>query len=89
MEIGKLHVILVHFPIALALSAVLADFLYAITRKEFFRISGMYCLILAAIAIIPTVYTGWEMLELERPKLSPVYLGIARTHRILAITSSC
>ena len=87
MEIGKLHVILVHFPIALALSAVLADVLYGITRNEFFRISGMYCLILAAIAIIPTVYTGWEMLEMEESKLSPVYLSIAHTHRNLAITS--
>ncbi|MEJ2704275.1 MAG: hypothetical protein P8Z79_17705 [Sedimentisphaerales bacterium] len=87
MDIGKSHVIFVHFPTALALSAVLANFLYAITCNDFFRISGMYCLILAAIAIIPTVYTGWERPETEESKLSPVHLSIAHTHRNLAITS--
>jgi uncharacterized membrane protein len=40
MEIGKLHVILVHFPIALALSAVLADILLAVTRKDY--LSGIF-----------------------------------------------
>jgi uncharacterized membrane protein len=87
MEIGELHVILVHFPIALALAAVLADILWASTRKEFFRISGMYCLTLAAIAIIPTLYAGWEQLEVERPSLAPDYVTIAQYHRAFAITS--
>jgi uncharacterized membrane protein len=87
MEIGKLHVILVHFPIALALSAVLADVLWAATRKDFFRISGMYCLTLAAIAVIPTVYTGWELLEIEQRTMVTDYLTIAHIHRACAITS--
>jgi uncharacterized membrane protein len=87
MEIGKLHVILVHFPIALALSAVLADFLLLVTRKDFFRICGMYCLVLAAIAIIPTAFTGDKLLDSEKSQLTPDYLSIAHTHRDLAITS--
>jgi uncharacterized membrane protein len=87
MEIGKLHVILVHFPIALALSAVLADFLLLVTRKDFFRICGMYCLVLAAIAIIPTAFTGDKLLDSEQSQLTPDYLSIAHTHRDLAITS--
>ena len=87
MEIGKLHVILVHFPIALALSAVLADFLLAVTHKDYFRICGMYCLVLAAIAIIPTAFTGDQLLDMEKSQLSPDYLSIAYTHRDLAVTS--
>ena len=87
MEIGKLHVLLVHFPIALALSAVLADFLLAITRKDYFRICGHYCLILAAIAIIPTAFTGDQLLDMEQSQLTPDYLSIAHTHRDLANNS--
>jgi uncharacterized membrane protein len=87
MEIGKLHVILVHFPIALALSAVLADVLWAATHRDFFKISGMYCLTLAAIAVIPTVYTGWELLETQQQTMVANYLKIAHIHRACAITS--
>jgi uncharacterized membrane protein len=87
MEIGKLHVILVHFPIALALSAVLADILFVVTHKDSFRICGMYCLVLAAIAIIPTAYTGDQLLDSEQAKLTPDYLRIAHIHRDLAVTS--
>lgn len=87
MEIGKLHVILVHFPIALALSAVLADILLAVTRKDYFRICGMYCLVLAAIAIIPTAYTGDQLLDSEASQLSPDNLKLAHIHRALALTS--
>ena len=87
MEIGKLHVLFVHFPIALALSAVLADFLLLVTRKDFFRICGMYCLVLAAIAIIPTAFTGDNLLDMKRPQLKPDYLHIANIHADLAVTS--
>ena len=87
MEIGKLHVILVHFPIALALSAVLADFLLVVTHKDSFRICGMYCLVLAAIAIIPTAFTGDQLLDSEAAQFSPDKLSIAHIHRDLAVTS--
>ena len=87
MEIGKLHVLLVHFPIALALSAALADFLFVVTRKDYFRICGLYCLVLAAIAIIPTAFTGDQLLDMEQSKLTPEYLSIAHTHRNLAVIS--
>ncbi len=87
MDIGKLHVLLVHFPIALALSTVLADFLWAITRKDYFRICGMYCLVLAAIAVIPTAITGDQMLDTVESGLTPDNLKIADTHEDLALTS--
>jgi hypothetical protein len=47
----------------------------------------MYCLILAAIAVIPTAYTGDLLLDSEQSRLSPDYLKIAHTHRDLAVIS--
>ena len=81
MEFGKLHVLLVHFPIALGLSAALADAIWLILKKDFFRQAGLYCLILAALAAIPAVIAGDMHLESE------IYLGqmhqIAETHETL------
>lgn len=87
MDIGKLHVLLVHFPIALALSAVLADFLWATTRKDYFRICGMYCLVLAAVSVIPTAFTGDQLLDTVESGLTPDNLKMAHIHKNLAITS--
>ncbi len=81
MELGKLHVLLVHFPIALGLSAALADAIWLILKKDFFRQAGLYCLILAALAAIPAAIAGDMHLESE------IYLGqmheAAETHETL------
>jgi uncharacterized membrane protein len=87
MDIGKLHVVIVHFPIALALSAALADILYAITKKAALKNAGLYCLVLAAIAAIPTVMTGWERLESLQANLPADILSIADTHKDCALIS--
>jgi len=58
MEIGKLHVVLVHFPIALAFSAILAEVLWLATRRHTFAEAGVYCLVLAAVSAVPVVITG-------------------------------
>ncbi len=82
MEFGKLHVLLVHFPIALGLSAVLADVIWLILKKDFFRQAGLYCLILAAISAGPAAATGNAHLD------NKLYLGqmqdAAETHETLA-----
>ena len=87
MVLGKLHVLLVHFPIALALSAALADILWAIWRRDFFRHAGFYCLILAALAVIPTVITG--DLHLDAQHFKPATQAIAETHEGLGIATLC
>ncbi len=58
MEIGKLHVVLVHFPIALALSAILAEVLWLATKRRAFDEAGAFCLVLAAVSAVPVVVTG-------------------------------
>jgi uncharacterized membrane protein len=85
MDIGKLHVLLVHFPIALTLAAALGDILWALRRKDFYRQAGFYCLLLAALAAIPTVITGDQ--HLDRQQYAGIMQQIADTHNDLGITT--
>ena len=87
MDFGKLHVLLVHFPIALGLAAALADLLWAIRKKDFFRQAGFYCLIMAAVAAIPTVITG--DINLEGRHFVGQFHEIAETHEYLGIATLC
>ncbi len=85
MNIGKFHVIIVHFPIALAFSAVLADLLWLATRKDTFSHAGKYCLVLAAISALPVVITGLDVAHTQQ--FVGEYISIVATHRYLGITS--
>ena len=85
MNIGKLHVLIVHFPIALALCAALADILWLATRKDRFRDAGMYCLVLAAISAVPVVITGLAVAGGQ--EFVGDYLSIVTTHKYLGIIS--
>jgi uncharacterized membrane protein len=87
MDIGKLHVVIVHFPIALSLSALLADIIWIAIRKDFFRSAGMYCLLLAALSVIPVAFTGDQLLDSMQQGLSGDILSMAQTHKTLAIVS--
>ena len=87
MDLGRFHVVLVHFPIALALAAVLGDVLWIIWRKDFFRSAALYCLILAALAAIPTVVTG--DLHLDAQQYSADFQSVAVKHKDLGIASMC
>jgi uncharacterized membrane protein len=87
MDVGKLHVVIVHFPIALSLSALLADIVWIAARKEFFRSAGMYCLLLAALSVIPVAFTGDQLLDSMQQGLSGDTLSMAQTHKTLALIS--
>ena len=58
MNIAKVHVLVVHFPIALTFAAVLAEALWLITRKEAFKHAGLYCLVLAVASALSSIITG-------------------------------
>jgi uncharacterized membrane protein len=77
----------VHFPIALSLSALLADIIWIAARKEFFRSAGMYCLLLAALSVIPVAFTGDQLLDSMQQGLSGDILSMAQTHKTLALVS--
>jgi uncharacterized membrane protein len=78
MDLGKFHVLLVHFPIALTLAAAAADILWVWRRKDFYRQAGFYCLLLAAASAIPTVFTGDQHLDAQQ--YTGVMAQIGETH---------
>jgi uncharacterized membrane protein len=80
------HVVLVHFPIALFLTAVGFDVAAQWTKKPVFATVARYNMMIAAIATLPVMLTGllaWQwQLEGHKPK------GILLQHLVLGVTSS-
>ncbi len=83
MHIGRLHVVLLHFPIALACAAVLAEALRLVFRKEWFCRCALYCLTLAAIAAVPVVVMG--LVTAGSQEFVGDYVSILVRHRFAGI----
>ncbi|HEC61224.1 MAG TPA: hypothetical protein ENI27_03105 [bacterium] len=83
MDIGKLHVLVIHFPIALAFCTLLADLLWLATRKDKFRYTGTYCLVLGAISGLPAVVTG--LMVASGQEFVGDYLSILIAHKYWGI----
>jgi uncharacterized membrane protein len=65
------HVVLIHFPIALFITAVAFDLIAYWTKRRTFADAAYYNLLVAALATIPVIGTGiiaWQ-LQLEGQKL--------------------
>jgi uncharacterized membrane protein len=80
------HVVLIHFPIALFISAVAFDFIAQWTKRRAFSDAAYYNLLFASISIIPVLATGvlaWQF-QLEGQKLK----GILLLHLIFACVST-
>ncbi len=80
------HVVLIHFPIALFITAVAFDFLAQWTKRRGLADAAYYDLLVAAIATVPVLATGllaWQF-QLEGQKLK----GILLLHLILACVST-
>jgi uncharacterized membrane protein/mono/diheme cytochrome c family protein len=58
-RIGRLHLQLVHFPIALLLAALLAEILHRISPAGNWRRCARYCLWLGALGAVAAATTGW------------------------------
>jgi uncharacterized membrane protein len=80
------HVVLIHFPIALFLTAVAFDFIALWTKRRCLADAAYYNLLGAAISTIPVLATGvlaWQF-QLEGQKLK----GILLLHLVLACIST-
>jgi uncharacterized membrane protein len=80
------HVVLIHFPIALFISAVAFDFIAQWTKRHGLADAAYYNLVLAAISTLPVLATGilaWQF-QLEGRKLK----GILLQHLLLACLST-
>jgi uncharacterized membrane protein len=80
------HVALIHFPIALFISAVAFDLISQWTKRRGLADAAYYNLLVAAISTIPVLATGilaWQF-QLEGQKLK----GILLLHVVLACVST-
>jgi uncharacterized membrane protein len=80
------HVVLIHFPIALLITAVFFDFIGRAMGERSLTEAAYYNLFVAAISTVPTIGTGflaWQ-LQLESQKLK----GILLLHIVMALISS-
>ena len=59
--IGRLHPLLVHFPIALVLTAGAAEIAATVTRAEYWRAIGVANLRAGALMAVATVIAGLEL----------------------------
>jgi uncharacterized membrane protein len=80
------HIVLIHFPIALFITAVAFDYLAQWTKSRTLTAAAYFNLLLAAVSTVPVVATGllaWQW-ALEGQKLK----GILWTHLVLGFASS-
>jgi uncharacterized membrane protein len=80
------HVVLIHFPIALFITAVAFDFIAQWTKRRGLEDAAYYNLLLAAISTVPVIATGllaWQF-QLEGQKLK----GILLMHLVFASVST-
>ena len=80
------HVVLIHFPIALLITAVMFDFIAQRTGRYVVAEAAYYNLLIAAISTVPVLATGllaWQF-QLEGQKVK----GILLLHLLLGTLSS-
>ena len=80
------HVVLIHFPIALFITAVAFDLIAQWTKQRGLAMAAYYNLLVAAISTVPVLATGllaWQF-QLEGQKLK----GILLLHLVLACVST-
>lgn len=56
---GKFHPVVVHFPIALTIIALLAEVLFVFRREELFRSAGRFCIVTSSLGAIVATTLGW------------------------------
>ena len=80
------HVVLIHFPIALFITAVAFDYLAQRTKNRTLAAAAYFNLLLAAVSTVPVVATGFAAWQwaLDGQKLK----GILLIHLVLGCLSS-
>ncbi len=58
-DIGQFHPPSTHFPIALLIVALPAEFLWKLTRKDSWRATARFCVLLGAVTAVITATLGW------------------------------
>jgi hypothetical protein len=83
---GKLHLLFVHFPIALLLAAAAAELWSAWRAPAVLSQVGRYSLLLGAAAAVPTVLFGWLYASAGNGASLP---GVLALHRWIGAAGAC
>ncbi|MBV8486688.1 MAG: hypothetical protein JO161_00280 [Planctomycetaceae bacterium] len=83
--LGKFHLLMIHFPIALAFAALLAEARSIWQRNPIDSETARFCLGLAALTVVPTAALGWLFAASGYGQSSPQLLLI---HRWLGTTAA-
>lgn len=63
--LGQFHPVVVHFPVALLLAAVLAEALALLSRRPAWSGTARYCLLLGSLGAVVASATGWAWADAE------------------------
>jgi uncharacterized membrane protein len=58
-DVGQFHPPSTHFPIALLIVALPAEFMWALTRKDSWKATVRFCIVLGAASAVVTATLGW------------------------------
>jgi uncharacterized membrane protein len=58
-DVGQFHPPLTHFPIALLIAALPAEFIWTLTRKDSWKTTVRFCVVLGAASAVVTATLGW------------------------------
>jgi uncharacterized membrane protein len=59
IRLGKFHLLLLHFPIALLIAAAVGEFWSVVRKSQAPGPAVRFCVLLGAISAVPTVALGW------------------------------
>lgn len=76
-KIGQFHPLVVHFPVALLIAAVLAEILALVRRRPAWSGTSRFCLLMGSLGAVLSSITGWAWAQSEGFE--------ATTHRWLGI----
>lgn len=62
---GRMHPLLVHFPIALLLTAFLIEFVRTLAGRPKMATTTVICLILGTVGALAAAFSGWTTVEVE------------------------
>lgn len=62
-KLARLHLALVHLPIAMTLATLVADAMWGVTKRKFFGDAGLFCILGAALTAPLAVLTGDWLME--------------------------
>ncbi len=83
--IGRFHPMLVHFPVALILTAGVAELLYGVRKDRYFGTAAIFLVTAGSWMAMPTFLVGFAAAAGEA--FDPGLDGVFAVHRIVGITT--